>query len=360
MKPFCILFFLSSFISLSQSSMSLIFLGDIMGHGGQIEAAHDLGKETYNYDLVFAELRKIIEKPDFAIANLEVTLAGEPFSGYPQFSSPDALAKACKNSGIDVLVTANNHTCDRGGKGIRRTIEVLDEMNIPHNGSYKNENDRALRNLMILRKEDIRIGMLNYTYGTNGLKAPKPTSVNYIDTNQMLLDIEQSKNESIDALIAIVHWGIEYQTKPNKFQKKITDFLFRNGVNIIIGGHPHVLQKVEWDQDKDQLVAYSLGNFVSNQASVNTDGGMMLEIELEKKNNKLTIKDAGYHLIWVNKPTRSNKKLFEVLPCSSYPAKSQIKNPGHLAKMKLFINNARKIMSNNKNVEEINPAVLTD
>ena len=97
-------------------------------------------------------------------------------------------------------------------------------MNIPHNGSYKNENDRALRNLMILRKEDIRIGMLNYTYGTNGLKAPKPTSVNYIDTNQMLLDIEQSKNESIDALIAIVHWGIEYQTKPNKFQKKITDF----------------------------------------------------------------------------------------------------------------------------------------
>ncbi|OUT71404.1 MAG: capsule biosynthesis protein CapA, partial [Crocinitomicaceae bacterium TMED16] len=298
--------------------MSLIFLGDIMGHGGQIEAAHDLGKETYNYDLVFAELRKIIEKPDFAIANLEVTLAGEPFSGYPQFSSPDALAKACKNSGIDVLVTANNHTCDRGGKGIKRTIEVLDEMNIPHNGSYKNENDRALRNLMILRKEDIRIGMLNYTYGTNGLKAPKPTSVNYIDTNQMLLDIEQSKNESIDALIAIVHWGIEYQTKPNKFQKKITDFLFRNGVNIIIGGHPHVLQKVEWDQDKDQLVAYSLGNFVSNQASVNTDGGMMLEIELEKKNNKLTIKDAGYHLIWVNKPTRSNKKLFEVLPCSSY------------------------------------------
>ena len=119
MKPFCILFFLSSFISLSQSSMSLIFLGDIMGHGGQIEAAHDLGKETYNYDLVFAELRKIIEKPDFAIANLEVTLAGEPVSGYPQFSSPDALAKACKNSGIDVLVTANNHTCDRGGKGIR-------------------------------------------------------------------------------------------------------------------------------------------------------------------------------------------------------------------------------------------------
>ena len=360
MKTVSILFFLSSFISFSQSSMSLIFLGDIMGHGGQIEAAHDPTNETYNYDVVFTQLREIIEKPDFAIANLEVTLAGKPFSGYPQFSSPDALARACKHNGIDVLVTANNHTCDRGGKGITRTIEVLDQLNIPHNGSYKNQNDRTLRNLMILRKENIRIGMLNYTYGTNGLKAPKPTSVNYIDTNQMLIDIQQSKNESIDALIAIVHWGIEYQTEPNTFQKKVTDFLFRNGVNIVIGGHPHVLQKVEWNKDKDQLVAYSLGNFVSNQASINTDGGMMLEIELEKKNGILKIKNAGYHLIWVNKPTRSNKKLFEVLPCSSYPAKEQIKNPGHPAKMKLFIRNARKIMGNNKNVKEINPTKLMD
>lgn len=360
MKTVSILFFLSSFMSLSQSSMSLLFIGDIMGHGGQIEAAHDPENKSYNYDAVFTQLREIIEKPDFAVANLEVTLAGEPFSGYPQFSSPDALARACKQNGIDVLVTANNHTCDRGGKGITRTIEVLDELNIPHNGSYKNEKDRALRNLMILRKENIRIGMLNYTYGTNGLKAPKPTSVNYIDTNQMLIDIQHSKNESIDALIAIVHWGIEYQTKPNTFQKKVTDFLFRNGVNIVIGGHPHVLQKVEWDKEKNQLVAYSLGNFVSNQASVNTDGGMMLEIELEKKNEILKIKNAGYHLIWVNKPTRSNKKLFEVLPCSSYPAKEQIKNPAHLAKMKLFIRNARKIMTKNKNVKEINPAELID
>lgn len=360
MKAIRILFFFSSFVCSSQSTMSLIFLGDIMGHGGQIEAAHDPVNRSYNYNDVFSQLEEIIAKPDFAIANLEVTLAGKPFSGYPQFSSPDALATACMKSGIDILVTANNHSCDRGGKGITRTIEVLDELNIPHNGTYKNQNDRALRNLMILRKDDMRIGMLNYTYGTNGLKAPKPTSVNYIDTNQILMDINQSKNESIDALIAVVHWGLEYQTKPNSFQKKITDFLFRNGVNIVIGGHPHVIQKVEWNKDKDQLVAYSLGNFVSNQGSVNTDGGMMLEIELEKKNEILTIKNAGYHLIWVNKPTRLNKKLFEVLPCSSYPAKEQIKNPAHLAKMKLFIRNARKIMANNENVKEINPAKLMD
>ena len=360
MKTISILFLLLSYISHSQSSMSLVFLGDIMGHGGQIEAAHDPTNKTYNYDIVFSQLHEIIQKPDFAIANLEVTLAGAPYTGYPQFSSPDALAEACKNNGIDILVTANNHSCDRGGKGIIRTIDVLDSLNITHNGTYKNPKDRLLRNLMILRKDDIRVGMLNYTYGTNGLKAPKPTSVNYIDTNQILLDIEQSQNEKLDALIANVHWGIEYQTQPNAFQKKITEFLFRNGVNIIIGGHPHVLQKIEWNKEKDQLVAYSLGNFVSNQASVNTDGGMMLEIELEKNNDILKIKNAGYHLIWVNKPTRANKKVFEVLPCSSYPAKKQIKNPEHLSRMKIFINNARKIMSNNQNVKEINTTLVVD
>ena len=360
MKTISLLFLLLSYISHSQSSMSLVFLGDIMGHGGQIEAAHDPTNKTYNYDIVFSQLREIIQKPDFAIANLEVTLAGAPYTGYPQFSSPDALAEACKNNGIDILVTANNHSCDRGGKGLIRTIDVLDSLNIAHNGTYKNPKDRVLRNLMILRKDDIRVGMLNYTYGTNGLKAPKPTSVNYIDTNQILLDIEQSQNEKLDALIANVHWGIEYQTQPNAFQKKITEFLFRNGVNIIIGGHPHVLQKIEWNKEKDQIVAYSLGNFVSNQASVNTDGGMMLEIELEKNNDLLKIKNAGYHLIWVNKPTRANKKVFEVLPCSSYPAKKQIKNPEHLSRMKIFIKNARKIMSKNQNVKEINPTLLVD
>jgi len=295
--------------------MSLIFAGDIMGHGSQIEAAHHSANNTYNYENVFSEIKTTLSRPDFAIANLEVTLAGPPYSGYPQFSSPDKLAEACKKSGIDILVTANNHSCDRGGKGIKRTIEVLDKLDIPHNGTYKNDKDRQLRNLLILRKKNIRIGLLNYTYGTNGLKAPRPTSVNYIDTNQ---------------------------------------FLFRHGVNIIIGGHPHVIQRSEFNKDKNQLVAYSLGNFVSNQASTNTDGGMMLEILLEKIDGELKIKDAFYHLIWVHKPTRKGQKIFEVLPCSKFPLANIITNENYLLKMKSFIKNAREIMKDNINVPEVN------
>ena len=354
MKFLSFLLVLICFNSTAQEQMSLIFAGDIMGHGGQIEAAHNSATNTYNYDNVFAEIKTTLSRPDFAIANLEVTLAGPPYSGYPQFSSPDKLAEACKKSGIDILVTANNHSCDRGGKGIKRTIEVLDKLAIPHNGTYKNTQDRQFRNLLILRKKNMRIGLLNYTYGTNGLKAPRPTSVNYIDTNQMLLDIEQSKKEELDGLIAVVHWGKEYQTQPNKYQKRIAEFLFRQGVNIVIGGHPHVIQRSEFNKEKNQLVAYSLGNFVSNQASTNTDGGMMLEITLEKVNGVLKIKDAFYHLIWVHKPTRKGQKIFEVLPCSKFPLAKIITNKSYLLKMKSFIENAREIMKDNINVPEVN------
>ena len=112
-----------------KDSLTFIFIGDIMGHEPQIQSAFDTENEKYNYEGVFKRVSHIIKNADFAIANLEVTLAGKPYTGYPKFSSPDALAAACKNNGIDVLVTANNHSCDKGKKGILRTIKVLDSLN---------------------------------------------------------------------------------------------------------------------------------------------------------------------------------------------------------------------------------------
>ena len=117
-------------------------MGDIMGHGPQINSAYDKTKKKYDYSGVFNPLEGIISSVDFAIANLEVTLAGQPYMGYPQFSSPDELAVACKNVGIDVLVTANNHSCDRKNSGLIRTVEVLDSLNIFHTGTFKNKKTR--------------------------------------------------------------------------------------------------------------------------------------------------------------------------------------------------------------------------
>lgn len=355
MRVILLIFSLTIQISISycQDSLSLIFIGDIMGHGGQIEAAYNAKTKSYNYDAVFEKIKPVLDRADITIANLEVTLAGPPYSGYPQFSSPDALVKSCKRNGIDVLVTANNHSCDRRKNGMIRTLEVLDANQIPHTGTFRNSVERKHNNLLILRKGAIRIGVLNYTYGTNGLKAQKPTSVNYIDTKTMRLDIEKSKLENLDQLIVITHWGLEYQTSPNKSQIKVAEFLLDNGADMVIGGHPHVIQKAIWRKEKNQLVAFSLGNFVSNQASVNTDGGMMLELTLVKNEDNIEIKNPGYHLIWVHKPNVNGKKIYEIIPCNLYENDTTIMNATNNSKMNLFIKNARKIMSQNENIPEV-------
>ena len=337
----------------SQDTLSLLFIGDIMGHGGQIEAAYDAKNKSYNYDGVFDKIKPVLERADIAIANLEVTLAGPPYSGYPQFSSPDALAYSCKKNGIDVLVTANNHSCDRRKNGIIRTLEVLDSFQIPHTGTFRNSLEKEHNNLLVLQKESIRVGVLNYTYGTNGLKAAKPTLVNYIDTEAIRKDIEESKTRNLDQLIVITHWGLEYQTSPNKNQIKVAEFILDQGADMVIGGHPHVIQKALWKKEDRHLVAYSLGNFVSNQASVNTDGGMLLELSLVKNQERTEITNPGYHLIWVHKPNINGKKMYEIIPCNLYENDKTIMNDTNRSRMNLFIKNARKIMSDNENIPEI-------
>jgi poly-gamma-glutamate synthesis protein (capsule biosynthesis protein) len=340
--------------SLSLSTMSLLFIGDIMGHDSQINAAYDVSSKSYNYDEVFAKVSPIFKKHDFAIANLEVTLAGKPFKGYPQFSSPDELAVATKNSGINTLLTANNHSCDRGKQGIVRTIKVLDSLGINHTGTFLNSNERESLNLLILSKNEIRVGILNYTYGTNGLSVPSPTIVNRIDKIQMASDIEKSKAANLDKLIVVMHWGKEYSSYASSSQIDITHFLFDKGVDIIIGSHPHVIQPMEYyEKTKDhpeQLVAFSLGNFISNQRKRKTDGGAMVGITLTKQRDETRISNSGYYLIWVNKPIVNGVKKFEVVPCAEYES---INFPSidveSINKMKLFMKDSR-ILLNTENI----------
>ena len=339
-------------------SLSLIFMGDIMGHDGQIKSAYNKTTKTYNYNPVFEEVRHLISESDFAIANLEVTLAGRPFKGYPKFSSPDELAVACKNNGINVLVTSNNHTCDRGKKGVLRTLDILDSLKIKHTGSFRDSSEFKKNNLLVLEKNNIKVGLLNYTYGTNGIPAPYPTVVNLIDTTSIRNDILESKKQELDKLIVLVHWGPEYSSQPSNTQKKIASFLFQEGVDIIVGAHPHVLQKMEsfknCGEENDRVIAYSLGNYVSNQRARRKDGGAMLELLLTKKQEKTKISETSYHLTWVHKPIINGKEVFKILPCKEYE-KNNFKGLDEKSKneMKLFISDSRKLFQNeNKNVTE--------
>ncbi|MFW5821048.1 MAG: CapA family protein [Bacteroidota bacterium] len=296
----------------NSSRLKLIFAGDIMGHDTQIASAKT--ENGYNYDTCFAFLRPYIDSADIAIANLEVTLAGPPYKGYPQFSSPDELISSLKKSGFDLLLTANNHSLDRRQAGMERTIRLLDSMKMIRTGTFKDEEQRKKIYPLIIEKNNIRLAILNYTYGTNGIKVQAPNIVNYIDREQIKTDLQKAKTARPDFIIVTIHWGLEYQRHENAQQRGFAEFMIENGADAIIGSHPHVVQPVTTikKEDREALVVYSLGNFISNQRKRYTDGGILFEIVIEKE-EKTKIVDYNYLPVWVYKAASENSKNHFVL-----------------------------------------------
>jgi poly-gamma-glutamate synthesis protein (capsule biosynthesis protein) len=342
----------------TENKISLLFIGDIMGHDEQIWSAENRETHLYNYDDVFQFIKPVITASDIAIANFEVTLAGPPYTGYPQFSSPADLAAAVKNAGIDYLVTANNHAADRGRKGIISTINKLDSIGIPHTGTFLNTACRDSLSPLIIHKDGISLALLNYTFSTNGIIVPEPVIVNMLDKELITKDVNKAKEKNADFIILFLHWGTEYDTIPSKQQIDLGKYLLSLGVDMVIGSHPHVLQKMVWmrnnDTDKNEIVVYSLGNFVSNQRKPKTDGGSMIRIELTKNGEKYSISNAGYYLTWVYTPIVNYRKKFYVLPCSEFEKKPEFfDKPQAFYLMTKFIGESRKLFNEqNINVKE--------
>ena len=324
MRTHClfVLLSLSFAVAIAQESkVTLIFAGDAIQHAPQIYAAKtDSG---YNYGSVFELMSSKIAEADIAGINFETTLGGEPYTGYPLFSSPDGFAKALHQAGFDVFFTANNHALDTGRKGLEQTIDLIKGLGAKQTGSFVSKEHRKLYYPLMIIKNGIRIAFLNYTYGTNGLLVSEPNIVNLIDTLLIEKDIAAALLLRPDIMIAVMHWGEEYQSMPSHEQKTIAQFLLRNNVRIIIGHHPHFIQPIEIIKENDSIkhaVFYSLGNFVSNQRRRNTDGGMIAEIVLSKDTNepgvesKTTIESVDYSLMWVHKYFEAGKPIYRLLP----------------------------------------------
>lgn len=300
-------------------TVTLLFAGDLMQHQGQINAAR-LPDGTYDYTDCFTFVKDEISRYDVAIANLEVTLPGPPYTGYPQFRCPDAFLTAAWQAGFDVMLTANNHCCDSRQKGLERTIHVLDSLGIPHLGTYVNAQARAKDYPLIIERNGIRIALLNYTYATNGIPVTKPNVVNLIDKQQMAADIARAKQLQPDVIIANMHWGIEYVLTPPKAVQDIANWLLEQGVDHVIGGHPHVVQPAEVRTDaqgKKHLIVWSLGNFISNMTKDNTEVGLMVRMTLTK-DSLTTMTDCGYAITFCSRPAVSGRRVHTILP-SSYP-----------------------------------------
>lgn len=341
------------------NSISLLFIGDIMGHDEQIWSAENRETGVYDYTDVFQYVKDLISEADISIANFEVTLAGPPYQGYPTFSSPSPLAAACINAGIDVFVTANNHAADRGRNGIISTIQRLDSLGIPHTGTFTDSVSRESLYPMIIEKNGFSFALLNYTYGTNGIKVSPPVVVNMLDKKAVTRDISKAKSKDPDIIILFLHWGNEYDTIPSKEQTEMADYFFSQGVDMIIGSHPHVMQKMVMTRGdngvRDRMAVFSLGNFVSNQRRQRTDGGAVVRIELSRKSDSIFISNAGYYLTWVYTPIEKYRKKFFVLPCSEFENRPDFfATTSDYLKMMSFIKNSRRFLRDqNVNVNEL-------
>lgn len=340
------------------SKLSLMFIGDIMGHEPQIRAAENIYDGTYDYDDVFKFINPLISQTDITIANLEVTLAGKPYTGYPRFSSPAELAVSCKKAGIDCLVTANNHSADRGNKGIKSTIFKLDSLQILHTGTFNSLSERDSLYPLIIEKNNISVALLNYTYGTNGIQVPPPEIVNILDKDQVDRDIEKTKSLNPDMIILFLHWGTEYDTIPSAEQTALAEHFLSLGADMIIGSHPHVIQKmVMMNGEEDSLkkpVVYSLGNFVSNQRRQKTDGGAIVRIDIERSGDSVKVEQAGYYLTWVYTPSENGRRKYYILPCSDFENKPEFfSSHTDFENMMKFVSDSRRLLnSQNINIKE--------
>lgn len=279
----------------------IVAAGDLMQHMPQVTAART-ARGTYDYTESFRHVAAMMRRADMAIVNLETTLSDEgPYTGYPCFRSPAAVADAMRDMQIDLAVMANNHCCDRGAAGIRATTRILDSRGIRRTGVYRDSLDYRLNNIQRFTRNGITFAVVNYTYGTNGLPVPEGCIVNMLDTAAMARDLLSIDRNRTDCVIAFMHWGNEYQRQPDASQRATADFLRRHGADIIIGSHPHVVQAAECDPH-DGVTLYSLGNFVSNQRQRYCDGGIVAAIDVERTGDGHLSYSLALTPVWVLTP----------------------------------------------------------
>lgn len=266
--------------------VSISMVGDVLMHNPTLKSGlQDDG--SYNYDHLFKNVKEQMKSADISLANQEVILGGTDLgiSAYPAFNAPQELGDSLVKSGFNTILHATNHTLDKGQKGVDNTLTYWKEKHPETTvlGIHESQEDRD--QIYVFEKKGFKIAILNYTYGVNGNHIPedRPYLVDLMDKSQMEKDIQKAK-ELADYVIVCPHWGTEYVFEATEEQKEWTDFFLKQGVDLVIGTHPHVIEPVEWVEDGENkmLVFYSLGNFVSCQDKWYRMLGAMANVTLLK------------------------------------------------------------------------------
>lgn len=315
-----------------ESSFTLSAVGDMLMHMPVVNSGYYANTNSYNLDTIFTYFTDHVQSADFAVGNLETTLAGSDngynYSGYPQFNCPDAIIDSMKTAGFDLVLTANNHSYDTRGVGLKRTLEVIRDRELGYLGTKVEADDP---NFVVVERNGIKLGLACYTYEDNSdpaIKAPNYITmsaehaplINTFDYTNLNLfydelsdSMAQADQQGADAFVLFIHWGYEYQTTQHSIQSQIAQSLCDIGVDVIVGGHPHVVQPVELltsttDETQKTVCLYSMGNAVSNQRRQNmnlntghTEDGVMFSVTFSRYSDGTVILESAECLpTWVN------------------------------------------------------------
>ena len=307
--------------ALPTDTVTVTVIGDVMMHSAQIENCHERYAEMhgtadpdssghYDYSPCFREIRDMLVDADICIANMEFTLAGAPYSGYPAFCAPESFADHVADCGVDVFLTANNHIFDKGEPGARRTLGIyrrMQERGIGDTGCYTDSLHMSHAYPLIVEKDGIRIALVNFTYGTNvghGKEFPK---VSVMDRDEIAAAM-QTARDSADIIIALPHWGTEYELEHSAAQAEMAEFLVRREADAIIGSHPHVVQDIDTLKALDGTpvpVVYSLGNIISNMSATNTQAGLAVTLPVIRySDGSAKVGTPEYTFTWCSLPGR--------------------------------------------------------
>ncbi len=323
-------------------------VGDIMMMQSQVQGAWNGELDDFDFTPSFAAMQAVFHRADILCGNLETPLAGKENGGYSgpapaaptpdelgnlpkkvmqTFNAPDALARSMKESGFTVLTTANNHCLDRGAQGALRTVEVLRGAGLLQTGTYRSKEDRETH-ACVAEMNGIRVGFIGWTFSVNGYEGKMNAEQREFlvgrtrDEAAMLQDIAVCREAGAEFVIALPHWDTEFQQSPASSTRKMAKWMLENGVDAILGAHPHVVQPIEYlTVERAQgtytgLIAYSMGNFISNMAPSPKDYGAYVEVTLKKdpKTNQVTLSEAGYLPLLCTKSRMDGRTLHEVLP----------------------------------------------
>jgi poly-gamma-glutamate capsule biosynthesis protein CapA/YwtB (metallophosphatase superfamily) len=313
------------------TKLTLSAIGDILIHDWVYEDAYS--NKGYDFKPMFEPIKSQLQKPDILIANQETVLGGVEMgvSSYPTFNSPQEVGDALIDAGVDIVSTANNHSLDKGEKGILSSIAYYEKVGLPYVGFFKSKEDQE--RLRIVHKNGVHLAFLSYSYGTNGIPVPKGKDylVNLIDKDKMKAEIHRARKEA-DVVVMSIHWGNEYQRFPTDQQEQLGQFLVDEGVDIVFGHHPHVLQPMKMVKTKDNrnaFIIYSLGNFISGQMRDYKDIGGVVSIDISKNvsqdGTKIDISNPQFEPTYVSSKHLRQYRVVPLEKAESYGLKNASK-----------------------------------